>query len=288
MSVTRESPYEYFLRPDVVSEYASFEFLLEPEKTILNELRPRLGQARMLDIGVGAGRTTMHFAPLVREYVGIDVSPAMIEACRKRLSQDSPAASFEVADVRDLRDFEDSSFDVVLFSFNGIDTVGGKADRLAALDEIHRVCRPGASFCFSSSNILYARACSSLPASIAMWLHSPYRRRLLQPSKLRRVLAEARRWKRLNPAIRAYAARGEGMIVEERPRFEYSEKFYSRPRERIRVEKYYIEPREQLAQLAAAGFGAARIFLPDGHEIDEGAPAVRRSWWLYYLCRNAV
>lgn len=284
MNVARESSYDYFARADVVSEYASFEFLLSPEKTILDELRPMLGRARMLDIGVGAGRTTIHFAPLVREYVGIDVSPTMIDACRKRFSGTSRNTSFEIADVRDLRGFDSASFDFVLFSFNGIDTVGGKADRLRALDEIHRVCRTGAPFCFSSSNMRFAVARSSITASLRMCLHSQHKIGLLQPAQLRKVVAESRRWKRLNPALRALAARGEGIIVEERRRFEYFEKFYSRPRERISVEKYYIEPREQLGQLAAAGFCDARIYLPDGHEVDEAARIVNRSWWLYYLC----
>lgn len=36
----------------------------------------------MLDIGVGAGQTTPYFAQSVKEYIGIDYSSQMIQACR--------------------------------------------------------------------------------------------------------------------------------------------------------------------------------------------------------------
>ena len=39
----------------------------------------------MLDIGVGTGRTTMHFAGLVKEYVGVDYSSALIQACPEKI-----------------------------------------------------------------------------------------------------------------------------------------------------------------------------------------------------------
>jgi len=103
----------------------------------------------MLDIGVGGGRTTVHFAPLVRNYIGVDFSEGMIRACRKRF----PALPFEVADVRSLP-FADSTFDFILFSFNGLDYVPA-GDRMRALREIHRVGRSGGRFCFSAHNLLW-------------------------------------------------------------------------------------------------------------------------------------
>jgi ubiquinone/menaquinone biosynthesis C-methylase UbiE len=39
---------------------------------------------KMLDIGVGRGRTTMHFAQAAEEYWAIDYSEEMIAACRER------------------------------------------------------------------------------------------------------------------------------------------------------------------------------------------------------------
>jgi ubiquinone/menaquinone biosynthesis C-methylase UbiE len=283
----REEPRQYFRRADVVSEYAGFEFLLPPERAILEEIGPGLAEARMLDVGVGAGRTTIHFAPLVGEYVGIDLSPDMIDACRTRFAERPWNATFAVCDVRDLLRFASASFDFVLFSFNGIDTVGGRPDRLAAFAEIHRVSRPGARFCFSSSNLRFALLRSSVPAALWSFARRSPAAALRHPRGLRRTVADARRWRRLNPALREAAARGEGLVVEDRPRHEFSAEFYASPKARIRTEKYYIDPAKQVEQLVTGGFENVRTFDPDGREIDGKALAAEANWWLYYLCARA-
>src|SRR5262249_12955489 len=126
--------------------------LQPPEETILRLLLPGLATARMLDLGVGGGRTTLHFAKWVHEYVGADYSPSMITACQKRFSGYPAHISFQVCDARALGLFESASFDFVLFSFNGLDYVGHD-DRLKILQEIRRVGNPGGHFCFSSHNL---------------------------------------------------------------------------------------------------------------------------------------
>lgn len=88
---------------------------------MLNELRTKLPEMRMLDIGVGAGRTTHHFAPLTKEYIGVDYSKNMIKARRRKFRNYPKKLTFKVADARDLKLFGDKYFDFALFSFNGID-----------------------------------------------------------------------------------------------------------------------------------------------------------------------
>ena len=39
----------------------------------------------MLDIGVGGGRTTLHFDKLFKEYIGVDYVESMIKASWERL-----------------------------------------------------------------------------------------------------------------------------------------------------------------------------------------------------------
>jgi ubiquinone/menaquinone biosynthesis C-methylase UbiE len=57
-----------------IDEYAASTELQPPEKAILARLRDRLRQMKMLDIGVGGGRTMMHFAQAAEEYWAIDYS----------------------------------------------------------------------------------------------------------------------------------------------------------------------------------------------------------------------
>jgi ubiquinone/menaquinone biosynthesis C-methylase UbiE len=102
---------------------------------------------RVLDLGVGGGRTTHSLAPHASLYIGIDYSRAMIEICQDRF----PHHQFEPGDARDLSRFPAGWFDFVLFSYNGIDFVD-HADRLQVLKEIARVSHLGGS----SSSVVIA------------------------------------------------------------------------------------------------------------------------------------
>jgi ubiquinone/menaquinone biosynthesis C-methylase UbiE len=140
---TRGNPYE--------SKYAVSKYLLEsqlqkPEETILQELKTKLPTMRMLDLGVGAGRTTTSFAPLIANYVGVDSSQSMIAACQLKFRND-PKITFKVSNVTNLGSFQARTFDFVLFSFNGIDNLKHE-DRLRALGEIHRVTKTEDTFVF--------------------------------------------------------------------------------------------------------------------------------------------
>jgi ubiquinone/menaquinone biosynthesis C-methylase UbiE len=114
----------YRLR-SVAAEYGEAEALLRPEATILAECAAELRGAALLDIGVGTGRTTLHLRGVCRRYVGIDLSPAMLAIARVRF----PDAAFLAMDAADLTAFASRSFDVVLFSFNGIDAARDRDQR---------------------------------------------------------------------------------------------------------------------------------------------------------------
>lgn len=135
----------------------------------------------MLDLGVGGGRTTLHFAPRVQSYLGVDYAPAMVAACQARFS-DHPAWRMEVADARRMFRYPDHSFDFVLFSFNGIDYLETEEDRRSALQEIRRVLTPGGVFAFSTHNLRALRTLGRI-----RWTFSPHKllRRIVRFLRLR-------------------------------------------------------------------------------------------------------
>ncbi len=150
--ITAENNKIVYESEDVTRFYAEQSDLQKPETTILKELRNKLPKMSMLDIGVGAGRTTTHFAFLAKEYLGIDYSSQMVNACIKKFQGSPKKISFLTADARTMKSFKNNSFDFILFSFNGIDYMDHE-DRMATLREIRRLIKPGGYFCFSTHNL---------------------------------------------------------------------------------------------------------------------------------------
>lgn len=133
----------------ISEDYGRRDYLDKAEIQIIEDLRDLLPKFNMLDMGVGGGRTTGYFLPIVNSYIGADYAPNMIAQCRKKYKNKK---NFEVLDVRNMDKFSDNMFDFVLFSYNGIDSFGLK-DRETALKEIKRVLRNYGYFSFSSHNI---------------------------------------------------------------------------------------------------------------------------------------
>lgn len=248
--------------PEVAAVYARQSELLPAEETVLQLMLPELRTARMLDLGVGGGRTTLHFAYCVREYVGVDYSESMIRECRRRFAKESRPPSFVVGDARSLPVFAVASFDFILFSLNGIDSVN-HADRLTILKEIRRVGKPGGWFCFSSHNLNFGAQLFNMREGIR--LNPKYARRTAK----RLIWRFGYNWR-----VRAATVRRSqfAMICESN---------HSRW-----VPTYYIRPEEQLRQLSEH-FTDVRVFsFASGCEI-VGHDELRnvQEMCLYYLCR---
>ena len=94
----------------VVKEYCSLDGLQEPEKTILKHIEPKLSQMRILDLGVGGGRTTPYFGFPAKEYVGVDYSPKMVQSCLERFSPLPKNISFFHSSIKNMVVFSGNKF----------------------------------------------------------------------------------------------------------------------------------------------------------------------------------
>jgi SAM-dependent methyltransferase len=239
--------------------YRRLDTLLPAETAIFDELAPELGNAALLDLGVGTGRTTEQLAKRCRGYVGVDYSAAMTARACERF----PGLDLRTMDARDLSAFADGAFDIVLFSHNGIDYVGHE-DRLLILQEIHRVLKPGGAFVFSTHNrdskIAAAHDLSNLPLTA-------------HPLKLGRNIIRyghgilnARQMKPREQHLPGHA------LIND------SANHYS-------MLTYYIHRADQVRQLAGIGFTTAGVFDNDGKRLDIATGTDPR-YMLHYLARR--
>ena len=137
---------QIYSRHDVAAHYASLENLTTCERSLFDEfIKPG---AAILDLGVGGGRTTPYLSSRASRYVGIDYSAEMVRHCQQKY----PEQKFFVADASDLSLLESSSFDAVVFAFNGIDYVVPDEARFRCLEECRRVLNPNGVLVFSSHN----------------------------------------------------------------------------------------------------------------------------------------
>ncbi len=240
---------------EVVDWYDDLDFTLKPEAVILEKITPVIRDKRLLDIGVGAGRTTRLLLEISRDYTGIDYTPSFAELAQKKY----PAAKILCCDARDLSVFDDQSFDFVQFSFNAIDYMVHE-DRMKALEEICRVLKPNGLFMFSTHNRDYKYFdkfpwqegrfdLNHLKSCLYTFLHLPKHYRM----KKHEVRTD-------NYAIINDTAHGFSLLA------------------------YYISLAEQVKQLEEAGFGEVEAFDMEGNPAagDTNFP------WTYYLARRVA
>ena len=116
--------------------------LFEPwAKLLLDELKPRSGQA-LLDVACGPGTVTRHAARRVGpsgRVTGCDLSPAMLELARSKISLDASAPIDYLECPADSLSVPDDAFDLVTCQ-QGMQFF---PNRPAALQDMRRVLRPG-------------------------------------------------------------------------------------------------------------------------------------------------
>lgn len=245
----------------IVEGYRERSYLSPAELACLGEIWTATKGGAVLDIGVGTGRTVPFLVPLAGRYVGVDAAPEMVRACRRRY----PDVDVREADARELADFRADSFDLVVFSFNGIDYMLPD-DRPRALSAILRVLRPGGAFIFSTHNLnaMDPATLGQLVLPKVTWTRHPVRlaRRLAGAT-----VSGVRTWRnhrRLAPQ----------QLLEE----DYA--FVNDGAYNGSMLTCYIRPSAQIEALRAAGFTVTpRLFGLDGRPTTEET----RDSTVYYL-----
>jgi SAM-dependent methyltransferase len=225
-------------------------------RLLLHDSGPLAG--RVLELGPGAGRVTTYLADLATELTALELSPAMAEACRRRV----PSARVEVRDMTDLGDFGDGAFDAVVAGNNVIDVLDDP-DRRALLVQLRRILTPGGALQFSSHNRDHDGRRPWQPRDLRnpRWL----------AGDLLRLPASVRNHRRLAPEQREY----EGYAVRNDEAHSFS------------LLLYHITARGQREQLAEAGFTLELCLTEAGDVVDVDGPP-NSTPYLHYSARASA
>jgi SAM-dependent methyltransferase len=139
-----------------------------------------LGRERMIEIGCGAGRMLVHFAPRFERVDGVDIAPEMIEEARAHMPAN---VVLTVTSGAGLEPFEDASFDFA-FSVQVFQHVPERAVVGAYIHECGRILRPGGRAVLqfdSRPNSLLRRLTLQLPDRLLPRDHRRYIRRYPVP-----------------------------------------------------------------------------------------------------------
>ena len=140
-------------------EWTRFEDGRTPPQSVavhIEQLRRFVQEGdRVLDVGAGPGRFTIELARLGAEIVVADISPGQLEENRKRLAEaglEERVKERVLADVTDLSDFEDASFDVVVCYGGPLSYIIDRAEE--GIAELLRVTRKGGHVLLSVMSLI--------------------------------------------------------------------------------------------------------------------------------------
>lgn len=120
-----------------VSDATSSYFAPYEEWGSLGRQAADAARGRVLDVGAGAGRFSLHLQEKGHDVVAIDISPGAIAVCRRRGVRDARVLSISQVSGRLGR------FDTILMMGNNFGLFGSATGVTKLLDRFHRITNPG-------------------------------------------------------------------------------------------------------------------------------------------------
>jgi len=259
---TYNSNKKYYETTGVPEDFAEDTNLQKAEEVIFSSLRDEIKDKPILDIGVGAGRTTAYLKAISQDYIGTDYSEKMINLCREKFGD----TTLLLCDARNMSMFKDEQFAAVFCCYNALDDAD-PPDRMLMLKEIKRVLKKNGLFVFSSHNFDW----EAIPSySFKGLSFSPNPITLISDNMNRLKVYAAGLLTRLRDKI---GHRRWAVILEY-------ESF-----SRLVLPTYYISKEAQVRQLLDMGFHQVQALDMDGLPINS-QKAVKDAW-IYYVARKA-
>jgi ubiquinone/menaquinone biosynthesis C-methylase UbiE len=235
----------------VLEYFQSIDKLFQAEKVLFEKLSPAIKDKKILDIGIGGGRTTKYLLEISRDYTGIDYVAEFAE----KTAEKYPDANVFCGDATDLKELENETFDFVLFSYNGLDCISS-GDRRKALKEFYRVLKKGGYLMFSSHNRDYQN-----------FNKLPWRRKIEYDASFFRFCLYC-----LYHLPKHYKMKKHEIFTDDYAVVNDSDHRYS-------LLLYYITIDRQVKQLMEVGFSGIEAYDMAGNVVKSDTS----SHWIYYL-----
>lgn len=252
--------------PSTVDWFRHLEGWTDPgEREAISYVADEARGAPILDLGVGGGRTVPIMRSISEDYVAVDYTPELVEACRRKY----PDARIFSGDARDLSRFPDASFQLVTFSFNGIDAVDHEG-REKILAEVYRVLRPGGVFVFSAHNREGPGHREKLSFGVS-FTRNPFK----LAWRIARAAFHVPRTLRNRARIAKLGYEGDGYSIKNASAHDHG------------IMVYYTSLASQLAELEHIGFRPGTVVFSndDGRRVHVGDD-VTHSWWFHFVARK--
>ena len=141
-----------------------FEFKDKPSEQAIKFLEDKEGN--ILDLGSGAGRHLINLKTKGKMHL-LDFSKEMIELAKRRAKEKNIKAEFTVSSMTKLP-LEDNSFDSAI-CVSSLHCIEGEENRKKAIQELHRILKPGATAYIGVWNIKSKRFKNSPKEKMISW-----------------------------------------------------------------------------------------------------------------------